>query len=216
MEWALLALTILFLIVAYIVIQGTRAAMAWRKAAAAGDVDVIRRIIEDAIGAWRSLRRPKEVPSDVWRGIQSMDIVDITADSARVSCQAESEYRLVDGRWLEMANPLQQGIAITARAADMLLYELPHLRLQRVQIDIYTTFRQADGTGGRRCILSTLAPREAARQVDWENWTAAEIVQALGGRFRLGDSGQPLPIDPERPAPTERRPRNGRKARVGP
>ncbi len=161
MEWALLALTVVFLIMAYVVIQGTRAAIAWRKAAAAGDVDVIRRIVEDAIAAWRSMRRPKEVAPDVWRGIHSMEVVEVGSDSARVSCQAESEYRLLDGRWVEVANPLQQGIAITARAADMLLYELPNVSLQRVQIDVYTTFREADGTAGRRCILSTPATREA-------------------------------------------------------
>ena len=216
MEWAVAGIGVFFLFLAYIVVQGTRAATAWRKAAAAGDVDVIRRIIEDAIGAWRSMKRPTEVPSEVWRGIQSMEVVEVAADSACVSCQAESEYRLLNGHWVEMANPLQQGMAITARAADMLLYELPHLRLERVQIDIYTTFRQADGTGDRRCVLSTPATREAARQLDWENWTAADIVEALGGRFRLGDSGQPLPIDPQRPSATARRRGNGRKARVTP
>jgi len=213
LEWGLLALVIVFLIVAYIVIQGTRAAMAWRKAAAAGDVDVIRRIVEDAISAWQAIRRPKEVTPEVWRGIHSMEVVDIGPDSVRVSCQAESEYRLLDRRWVEMANPLQQGIAITPRAVDMLLYELPHVSLQQVQVDIYTTFRQPDGSSGRHCILSTTATREAARKVDWEEWTPAEIVEALGGRFRLGDSGQPLPIDPE-PAPARKPAGNGRKARA--
>ena len=216
MEWALLALTILFLIVAYVIIQGTRAAIAWRKAAAGGDVEVIRRIIEDAIAAWRSVRRPKEVAPDVWRGIHSMEVVDVGSDSARVSCQAESEYRLLDGRWVEMANPLQEGMAVTARATDMLLYELPHVRLGRVQIDVYATFREADGASGRRCILSTTASRDAARQVDWENWTAVEIVEALGGRYRLGDSGQPLPIDPEVTDASPKAASNGPKTRARP
>ncbi|MBI2913042.1 MAG: hypothetical protein HYY03_03900 [Chloroflexi bacterium] len=216
MEWAVAGIGVFFLFLAYIVVQGTRAATAWRKAAAAGDVDVIRRIIEEGIAAWRSMKRPQEVASEVWRGVQSMEVVAVAAGSARVSCQAESEYRLLNGRWVEMANPLQQGMAITARAADMLLYELPHLRLERVQIDIYTTFREADGPAGRRCILSTQATREAARQLDWENWTATEIVEALGGRYRISGSGQPLPIDPRRPSLTRRAPRNGRKARVTP
>ena len=37
MEWAVLGLFIMFVIVTYIVVQGTRAALAWRKAAAEGD-----------------------------------------------------------------------------------------------------------------------------------------------------------------------------------
>ncbi len=215
MQWAVLGIGIVFLLLAYIVIQGTRAAMAWRKAAAAGDVEVIRRILEDAISAWGSMRRPKDVAPDVWRGIQSMEVVDVGPNSVRVSCQAESEYRLLDGRWIEMANPLQEGIAITARAADMLLYELPHFKPQRVQIDTYTTFREPDGASRRQCILSTPASRDAARGVDWESWTAAEIVEALGGRYRLAGSGLPLPIDPEQPRAPRRRARNGSKARAG-
>ena len=202
MGWALLGVTVFFLIIAYIVIQGTRAAMAWRKAAAAGDVETIRRIVEDAIGAWRSSRRPKEVPPNVWRGIQGMEAVDIGPDFARVSCQAEGEYRMLDGRWVEISNPLQEGMAITAKAADVLLYELPHVSLDRVQVDVYTTFRET-GAGRRECILSTTAGREVARRLDWENWTAADIVEAFGGRYRIGPSGQPLPIEtePVRPQP---------------
>lgn len=216
MEWAVLVIGIVFLLLAYIVIQGSRAAMAWRKAAAAGDVDVIRRLVEDAIDAWRSMRRPKDVAPDVWRGIQSIELTEVEGDVIRVSCQAESAYRLLGGRWVETANPLQEGMAITARAADMLMYELPHVSLRRVQIDVYTTFRAPDGTTRRECILSTPANREVAHQVDWENWTAAEIVEAFGGRYRLADSGQPLPIDPEKTAASLKPRRDARKTRVGP
>jgi len=148
-EWAVLGLTILFAIMTYIVVQGTRAAMAWRKAAAAGDVKVIRDIVEDALTGWRSIKRPKEVPPDVWRGIQSMQLVEVGPEFVRVSCQAEGDYKLVNGRWFEQASPLHEGMAITARALDMLLYELPHFKAGRVQIDVYTTFREAGGAPRR-------------------------------------------------------------------
>ncbi len=213
MEWGILAIGVVFLFVGYIVIQGTRAALAWRKAAAAGDVEVIRRIVEDAIDAWGSQKRPKEVPADVWRGILTLAVVDIEPDSVRVSCLAQGEYHLQNGRWVETANPLQEGIAIAAKATEMLLYELFHFRPERVQVDVYTTFRDADSATRRQCILSVPATREAARAVDWDEGTAAEIVDALGGRYRVGDRGQPLPIDPggleTRPGP----PANSRKAR---
>jgi hypothetical protein len=75
-----------------------------------------------------------------------------------------------------------------------------------VQIDVYTTFREADGSSRRACILSTAASREAGAAVDWEEWTPAEIVEALEGRCRMGDAGQPLPIEVEPPAATESEP----------
>ena len=199
MEWAVLGLTILFAIMTYIVVQGTRAAMAWRKAAAAGDVKVIRDIVEDTLSSWRSTKRPKEVPPDVWRGIQSVQLVEVGPEFVRVSCQAEGDYKLVNGRWFEQASPLQEGMAITSRALDMLLYELPHFKAGRVQIDVYTTFRETGTATRRGCILSTSATREAAREVDWEEWTPGQIVDALGGRYELDDHARPLPIEVEDP-----------------
>src|SRR3990172_12290849 len=201
MEWGILAVTFIFIVVGYIVLQGTRASIAWRKAASSGDLDVVRQILEDAIASWRSAKRPKEVAQDVWRGVQTVALVDVAADdappgaslSASVSCQVESEYRLLDGRWLEVSSPLQEGFAVTARLADMLLYDLPNLRLDSVRIDVHTMFRDADGTAERACILTTNVRRELAREVDWEEWTPAEIVDAFGGRYRLGGRGGPPP-----------------------
>ncbi len=199
MEWAVLGLFIMFLVVTYIVVQGTRAALAWRKAAAEGDVKVIRDIVEDSLGAWRSMKRPKEVAVETWRGIQSMQIVDVDAGLVRVSCQAEGDYRLVNGRWVETANPLHEAMAVTVKALDVLLYELPHYKPARVQIDAYMTMREADRVSERVCILSTTATRDDARQVDWEEWTPAQIIEALRGRYRMDDLGQPLPIEVEAP-----------------
>ncbi len=199
MQWGLLALSIIFVIVAYVIIQGTRATLAWRKAAAQGDVKVIADIVEDALSVWRSTKRPKDIRPDVWRGVQSMQSVGVGPEFVGVSCEADGEFRLVSGCWVETRDVLHEGIAITARAADMLLYELPHFKAACVQIDVYTSFRDAEGVVRRHCILSTVAGREAARAVDWDEWTAEQIVEALGGRYRLGDSGQPLPIEPQAP-----------------
>jgi hypothetical protein len=200
LQWALLGIFIAFLIFAYIIIQGTRAAMAWRQAATSGDVKVIRDIVEDAISVWRSARRPKEAPPDVWRGVQSMQLVDAAPGFVRVSCQAQSNYRMVDGVWVEISNPLQEGFGIAAKVAEMLFYELPHYRPDRAQIDIYTSFREGDGLTQHVCILSLEADRDLVKQVDWEEWSGEEIVDHLGARYRLGERGQPLPIEVEPPA----------------
>jgi hypothetical protein len=205
MQWALLGIVIFLLILTYIVIQGTRAAMAWRAAAAAGDVKVIRDLVQDSIDSWRSMKRPKTVPSEVWRGIQSLQIVEVRVDLTRVSCQAESEYRMINGQSIEVANPLQTGMAITARSLEMLFYELPHYKPPRVQLDVYTTYREA-GQSARVCILSTSASQEAAATIGWDEWTPSEIVEELEGRCRMDDRGQPLPIEVEPPAPVESQP----------
>ena len=203
-QWALLVIFILFLVLAYIIIQGTRAALAWRQAAADGDTKVIQDIGEDCLEGWRAQKRPQPVAVEVWRGVQSLQLLHVEADLVRVSATAESDYKIVEGKWLEMRNSLQEGIAITARTAEMLFYELPHYRPERLQIDVYTTFRDDSGASRRECVLSTETTRDDARAVDWDDWTADEIVEALGGRYRLSDVGRPLAITVEPPpAPDE-------------
>ncbi len=196
LSWALLGLLLLFLLVAYIVTQGTRAALAWRRAAESGDVKVIQDIVEDAIKVWSSQRRPKEVPPEVWRGVQSMQLLGVAAGFVRVSVTADSEYRMDAGRWVEVRNPFQEGLAVTAKSADLLFYEMPHYRPDRIQIDVYTQYRDQQGATHRQCILSTAAARDQARLVDWDEWTADEIVRSFDPVFRLSDTGRPLPVEP--------------------
>jgi hypothetical protein len=185
LQWALLGLFILFCVITYIVVQGTRAAMAWRQEAAKGNLKVIREIVEDSLKGWSAQKRPKPVPAEVWRGIQSMQLFAVAPGYVGVATTAESEYRQQGSQWIEIRNPLQEGIAITARAAEMLFYELPHYQPDRVQVDVYATFREEGGATRRECILSTLAGREEARGIDWEEWTAEEIMQSMESRYRL-------------------------------
>src|SRR5450759_4796965 len=93
--------------------QGTRAAFAWRTAADKGDLDVIHDIMEDALNGWSTQKRPKPVAPEVWRGIQSLQLAGLASGYVRVSCVAASEYKMQDGRWIELRNPLQEGMAIT-------------------------------------------------------------------------------------------------------
>lgn len=201
MTYAVIGLFFLFLVIAYIVVQGTRASMAWRREAERGNVEVIRDIIGESIKHWSSQKRPKPTAPEVWRGIQSMQLTGATADYVRVSCVAESEYAIQDGNWIEIRNPLHEGFAITAKAADMLFYELGHHKPDTVQIDIYTTYRSDAGVTRRECVLSTKGTREQARQVDWEEWPAEDIVRSFDAKYRLSDTGRPLPVEPHAPPP---------------
>jgi hypothetical protein len=199
LQWALLGIFIAVSFLAYIIIQGTRAALAWREAAKAGDTKVIRDIVDDALKMWGSQKRPKPVSAEVWRGIQSMQLAGVAPDYVRVSCIAESEQKMVDGRWVEIRNPLQEGVAITAKAADMLFWELPHYRPENIQIDIYTDYRDDEGRTRRECIMTTQAAREDAKDFDWEEWTADQIADALGAVYKINQNGRPEPISPLAP-----------------
>ncbi len=196
LTWVILGMMLFFFLITYIMLQGTRAALAWRQAAAKGDTKVIQDIVEDAIKGWSGQKRPKPIAAEVWRGVQSMQLVGVDTDFVHVSVTAQSDYKLADGIWVEMSNPLQEGFGITAKVADMLLYELIHFKPARIQIDVYTQYRDSEGISRHECVLTTYATRETAKDIDWEEWPPEEIVRALGGMYRMSDTGRPLPTVP--------------------
>jgi hypothetical protein len=196
MQWALIGIAVVGVLLAYVVWQGMRAANKYRELAAAGDIPTIRLIIDEGLAEWRSARLPKGLPPAVWVGVQAMEVLDVGPDYVHVSCSAEGEYKMVEGHWQETKSPLQEAMAIAAKATEMLLYELPHLKLDRVVVDVYITYRDAAGARRER-ILACNARREDAREVDWDEWTPQQITERLGARYRLGEQGQALPLSPD-------------------
>jgi len=196
MEWALLGLSIVFLFISWVIVQGTRAQLAYRRAIAAGDMVVLRQVVQEAMEQWRTMKRPRDVPPHVWRGIQGMELVSLDTDHIRVRLLAEGEFKMIDGEWREVRGPLEEGMSLTAKTLEMLLYDIPNVRLPWAQVDIYMAYRHQTGRPQLRCILSTAAHREAARRVDWDAWTPKQIVDHFGGRYRLGPEGEPLPVEP--------------------
>lgn len=197
MQWALIAIAVVGIILAYVVWQGMRAANKYRELAAAGDIPTIRLIVDEALAEWHSARPPKDLPPTVWAGVQTMGVADVGPDYVHVSCSAEGEYKMVDGRWLETKSPLEEAMAITAKATEMLLYELSYMKLDRVVVDVYTTYRDAAGARRER-ILTCDAHRRDARQVDWDDWTPQQITERLGAHYRLSEHGQALPLSSNR------------------
>jgi hypothetical protein len=194
--------------VSYVVLQGTRTQMAWRERAAQGDVDVIRTLVSDEIERWRTTRMPRGTDASVWHGVQSAQLLDVTPDSVRVTASAEGEYAPVSGAHApgtgerrEVKTAFEQGLGVTARLADLLLYDVPNVRLPSAQIDIYSTFRDEHGAT-QRCIISTVCDRAAATDIDWDETPAEDIVRAFGGRYLLDDRGNALPINVEDPPRT--------------
>ena len=199
-DWGLvgasMGVLVLFLFVGFVITQATRAQLAWRKLVDEGDVSAIQTLVSDEVARWKASRMPKGIDAALWHGVQSAELVEVKPDGVRLSAAAEGQYALLNGAREEVSNALREGMKLTAKLADMVMYDIPNVRLPYAQIDIYSTFR--DGTGSsQRCVLSTLCRREVADVVDWDDMDAEEIVRAFGGRFVPDDRGNPTPIDPD-------------------
>ncbi len=199
MGYGLIAVTVVGLFLAYVVVQETRARLHWRGLVRRGDLPAIQTLVEEQIGAWRSAKVPKGTPATLWHCVQTTEIASITAEALHVICSAEGVYALEGGAKREISSALQEGIRVTARLAEMLLYEILEVKMARVRIDVYSTFRGDDGTATQRCILSTDFERDAAAALDWDTATPEEIVSALGGRYEVNERGAAVPIDVEAP-----------------
>jgi hypothetical protein len=195
MEWGILVVILLLLFTGFVIVQETARQMHWRGLVENGDLDAIRTLIEDEIETWREARVPKGTPAMLWHGIQTIELLDVTPTSARVSCNAEGEYALVGSRRIETSSPLAEGMKITKRLAEMLLYDVPNVKLDHVQIDVYTSFRDENGHAEPRCILSSPIERSAVEHIDWEETEPADFVSLTEARF-AGNGDHLQPIEP--------------------
>jgi hypothetical protein len=196
MVYGIIIVAVILVLVAYVILQETRAQLHWRGLVDHGDVDAIRELLQNEVEHWHTERVPKEVPALLWHGIQTVELMDVTADGARVNCSAEGEHSLVDGRRVETSSPVDEGKKITMKLADLILYEVPNVKLDRVQIDVYTSFRDERGQSEARCILSTLVERADIEDLDWEGTTAVGFVEMTKGRYSSDNSGAVHAIQP--------------------
>jgi hypothetical protein len=189
-------LLVFFLIVAWVIVQGTRAQLAWRAQVDAGDVSAIQTLVGDELTRWKTARMPKGVAPGLWHGVQSAELIEVKPEGVRITASAEGQYALVGGDRREVTSALNEAFALTARLADMVMYDIPNVKLPYAQVDIYSTFRDETGAA-QRCIMSTLCEREVADVIDWDEIGPEQIVRAFGGRFSLDDRGNPNPISPD-------------------
>jgi len=129
---AIVVLFGLFLIVGWVIVQGTRAQLEWRKLVDRGDVSAITTLVGDEIDHWKTKRMPKDTDPAVWHGVQSAELLAADPDGVRVSATAEARYALIDGERREVSSALQEGMKVTAKLADMVMYDIPNARLGHV------------------------------------------------------------------------------------
>ena len=185
-----------FVIIGWVIMQGTRAQMYWRDQVDDGDVEIINMLVAEEVSRWRTMRMPKGLEPGTWHGVQGVELLEVKPDGVRLSTTAEGQYAMVAGQRQQVSGALAEGMKVTAKVADMALYDIPNVKLPWVQVDIYSTYRNDDGSS-QRCILSTTARREIADDLDWDGLEAEAVVQAFGGRYLLDDRGNALPIEPD-------------------
>jgi hypothetical protein len=194
--YGIIAVILILTFVSYAIVQETRAQLHWRGLVQGGDVDAIRKLMEDEVERWHSERVPKSTPALLWHGIQTVELIDVGPKGVHVNCSAEGEYSLVDGRRIETSSPVAEGKKITQKLADMLLYDVPNVRPDYAQIDVYTSFRDDHGHAETRCILSTVVTRHDVEDLDWEATPPDEFVEVTGGRYAIDASGALSAIEP--------------------
>lgn len=175
----------------------------WRRRVESGDVAIVGALIEEAMAVWRRGRPPRGTASSLWAGVQGAQLVAVTDESATLSASADGEFRTEGGQRVQVSPALDEAIALASKLADMMLYDVPNLRLQRVRVDVYSTFTGADGVPVQQPILTTTADRQVADGLTWEALTPAEVLGRFATRFERSPAGQgqPIRLDPIEGAP---------------
>ncbi|MCC7365834.1 MAG: hypothetical protein IT303_15825 [Dehalococcoidia bacterium] len=167
---------------------------AWRRRVESGDVAIVAALIEEALATWRRARPPRGTSAHLWAGVQGMQLVAVTSDGATVSSAAEGEFRTESGRRVQVSPAIDEAIALATKLGDMMLYDVPNLRLGWVRVDIYSTFTGADGTPVQQPILTTTMDRATADSLTWESFDAEELLARFETRYERSSGGQAVPI----------------------
>lgn len=181
---------------------------AWRRRVASGDVDIVAALVEEALGVWRRGRPPRGTPSSLWAGVQAAQLIAVEMDGVTLSTSAEGEFRTEGATRVQVSTALDEAIALAAKLLDMIMYDVPNLRLGYTRVDVYSTFTGADGTPVQRPILTATAERVIADDMTWEALTPEEILGRFDARYERAESGQPVaidlpPLEGRSPRPTE-------------
>ena len=204
MAWGLgagiLVVMLLFVVIGWVLFREAWTHRFWRQKVEEGDLDMISQLVQGEVGRWSTERPPKGVPAAVWQGIQGVELVEVGRDYIRAATTAEPQFALVGGSRRQVSSALDEAKRITARLDERLFYDIPHVRPERVQIDVYTTLQEPGAEVTQRCILSTIARRADAAEVDWENDPPEAIAERLGARYQVDNHGSALPIEPDEEA----------------
>jgi len=196
----------LFLLVGWAVSVEMFQQRSWRGRVASGDLSIVVALIDEAMTTWRQGRPPRGVPASQWAGVQGAQLVAVDVDYAALTASAEPAFQSTGMGREQVASALEEAIALAVRLLDMMLYDVPNLRLGAVRVDVYTTFMEPGGAQAQQPILSSTATRAEADDLDWEVHSPEEVLARFETVYERAPSGQPVPIvlPPLRGSPVER------------
>ena len=184
-----------FLLVGWLITTEMVQQRQWRRRVDEGDDALVAALVAEALASWRRQRPPKDVPRALWAAIQRVELAAVTTDGATVATSAEGEFRAEGGTRVQTSSALDEAIAAAAKLADMMLYDVPNLRLARVRVDVYSTFTGGDGAAVQKPIVTTTADRSAADDLDWETLAPDEVLARFETLYVRRADGAAVPID---------------------
>ena len=191
---AFLVIALLFGGIGLVLFKEARTHRFWRQLVAQNDMDAIQGILDQELDHWRTQRPPKDVSAAVWAGVQGLDLVSASAKHVRVSTSADPEFGAVDGKREQVASSLDTAYATSLRLVEMIFYDIPNFRPSDVRVDVFTTFRNAEGVAEALPILCVEADRTSAMSLDW-NLPPAVLAREFETTANRALTGEPLPIE---------------------
>jgi hypothetical protein len=194
----IIAICLLFAFIGVIIFREAFTHRFWQRKVDEGDLDMITQLVQIEVQRWRTERPPKGMAASVWQGIQNVEVVDIDNDYVRASTTAEPQFALVAGQRRQVSSAVDEAKRVSAKLIERFFYDIPHIRPARVQIDCFTTVQDSAGAS-QHCIMSTVAHRADAAQIDWDSDPSDVIAERLGARYQLDSQGAALPVEPDDP-----------------
>lgn len=182
MEWGILFFTLLGVVLGGFVLQATYAAQSWRTAIAGGDLNVLRQAVDNAMDGWRRQKPPRGMPPADWQALMSVAAIAMDTRRCRVSMLVSSDIRVVNNQRQELGRPIDVGRRVAVRMVERLLYEIPHVRFEEVQVDIYAPRTASEGGLASDCILVVRADRAGAAVAPWDTADDAGILEEWSTR----------------------------------
>ncbi len=158
----------------FVVLQAVLAARHWDRVISDGDVDALKQALDEALDDWRTRRPPKGTPPADWQALQSATLVAADRDRCHVSLLASTDVRVVNNERHDFGGVVDVGRRAAVSMAERLLYEIPHVRFDAVQIDVHSQ-TPIEGSSGS-CVLTTRVSRETAYASEWDNGSPEQIL----------------------------------------
>ncbi len=191
---AFLVIALIFGGIGLVLFKEARTHRFWRQLVAQNNMEAIQGILDQEIEHWRTQRPPKDVSAAVWAGVQGLDLVSASAKHVRVSTSADPEFGTVEGKREQVASSLDTAYATALRLVEMIFYDIPNFRPNDVRVDVFTTFRNAEGVAEALPILCVEADRASAMSLDW-NLPPGVLAREFETTANRAPTGEPRPIE---------------------